>query len=61
MAFNINILTFTVVDYRIDVTEQQIKDKLRENFMKHKNMTDLRAIDLMVVKVSLLPNLNYRG
>uniref|UniRef100_K1PEL5 Uncharacterized protein n=1 Tax=Magallana gigas TaxID=29159 RepID=K1PEL5_MAGGI len=37
--------------YKLDVTEKEAYAKLREEFAKNKHVTDLRVIDLLVVKV----------
>jgi len=31
---------------------EQCRDKLREEFVKHRNVTDIRVIDMLVIKVS---------
>ncbi|KAL3877572.1 hypothetical protein ACJMK2_035268 [Sinanodonta woodiana] len=40
----------TVKDFDIAVTVPETKVKLRELFLKNKHVTDIRAIDLLVIK-----------
>lgn len=40
------------MDYDIPMTVEQCRDKLREEFVKHRNVTDIRVIDMLVIKVS---------
>ena len=42
---------FLVLRYHIPVTEKMLRAKLREKFDENRHVTDLRAIDLLVVKV----------
>ena len=42
---------FSVLRYHIPVTEKMLRAKLREKFDENRHVTDLRAIDLLVVKV----------
>lgn len=37
-------------NHRVPKTEIQCKEKLREMFLKHKNVTDIRIIDMLVIK-----------
>ena len=46
-----------VLNYDVSITEAQGKAKLRELFLKNKHLTDIRAIDILVVKVR--PELDY--
>lgn len=39
--------------YKLDVTEKEAYAKLKEEFVKNKHVTDLRVIDLLVVKGQL--------
>jgi len=34
------------------MTVEQCRDKLREEFVKHRNVTDIRVIDMLVIKVN---------
>ncbi|XP_076232264.1 NADH dehydrogenase (ubiquinone) B14 subunit [Calliopsis andreniformis] len=43
-------IPFIVLGYDIPKSEFQCRKKLREEFMRHANVTDLRVIDLLVVK-----------
>jgi len=47
---NMNVFLI-VLNYDIPLVEKECKGKLRELFLKNKYVTDLRAIDLLVVKV----------
>ena len=40
--------------YDINKTELQCRKKLREEFMRHANVTDIRVIDLLTVKVTIM-------
>lgn len=39
------------MDYDIPKSEAQCRDKLKAEFTKHKNVTDIRVIDMLVIKV----------
>ncbi|KAK2576981.1 hypothetical protein KPH14_011944 [Odynerus spinipes] len=41
---------FIVMDYNIPYSRKQCLEKIRSEFMKHKHVTDLRVIDLLVLK-----------
>merc|ERR1712066_445028 len=43
-------IPFAIFDYEIPVTEVQAQARLREGFMKHKDVTDIRVIDMLVIK-----------
>ncbi|KAK3607168.1 hypothetical protein CHS0354_004431 [Potamilus streckersoni] len=43
-------LPYLVKDYNIAVTVPETKAKLRELFLKNKHVSDIRAIDLLVIK-----------
>lgn len=45
-------LSFAAMDYDIPITNDTIKAKIREEFLKHKNVKDIRVIDMLVIKVS---------
>ncbi|XP_062607246.1 NADH dehydrogenase [ubiquinone] 1 alpha subcomplex subunit 6-like [Saccostrea cucullata] len=48
------VLVFkSVAKFKLDVTEQEAYAKLREEFIKNKHVTDLRVVDLLVVKGQL--------
>lgn len=42
-----------VLDYDVPLTVKKCRDKIRSEFDKNRNLNDVRAIDLMVVKVSI--------
>ena len=46
---------FAVKDFRIPISVTQGREKVRENFMKNAHVTDIRAIDMLVIKVSSAP------
>lgn len=46
------IRPLAVMDYDIPMTVEQCRDKLREEFVKHRNVTDIRVIDMLVIKVN---------
>lgn len=39
------------MDYDIPMSIEQCRAKLREEFVKHRNVTDVRVIDMLVIKV----------
>ncbi|XP_063972824.1 NADH dehydrogenase [ubiquinone] 1 alpha subcomplex subunit 6 [Diachasmimorpha longicaudata] len=43
-------MPFINMEYDLPKTEKDLKQKLREEFVKHKDVKDLRVIDLLVVK-----------
>lgn len=42
------------MDYDIPKSLEQCRDKLREEFLKNKNVSDVRVIDMLVIKVRLI-------
>jgi hypothetical protein len=46
-------LTFLVMDYDIPKSVEQCRAKLREEFEKHRHITDIRVIDILVIKVGV--------
>lgn len=42
----------SVKEFDIPKSEQQCRDKLKELIMKNKDVTDIRVIDMLVIKVS---------
>lgn len=44
------VCLFAVIQYNIPKSADQCREKLREEFLKHKDLKDIRTIDLMVVK-----------
>ncbi|KAH8270826.1 hypothetical protein KR018_005799 [Drosophila ironensis] len=44
-------MPYIVMDYDIPKTVEQCRSKLREEFVKHRNVTDIRVIDMLVIKV----------
>ena len=45
------VLTFIVMDYDIPKSVEQCRIKLREEFEKNRHVTDIRVIDMLVIKV----------
>lgn len=43
---------FSVQDYEIPKNEKDVKDKIREEFLKHDVVKDIRVIDMLVIKVN---------
>merc|ERR1711879_489952 len=43
-------MEFTVKDFELPVTVEEGREKIREQFRKNKHVTDIRAIDMMVIK-----------
>ncbi|KAK7493278.1 hypothetical protein BaRGS_00015404 [Batillaria attramentaria] len=41
---------YVVKDFDVPITVKQGREKLRELFMKNKHVTDIRTIDLLVIK-----------
>ncbi|KAL1451780.1 hypothetical protein WDU94_006126 [Cyamophila willieti] len=37
-------------DYDIPKNEEQVKERIRSEFLKHKHVTDIRVIDMLVIK-----------
>lgn len=46
--------TFLVHDFHIPKTEDQCREKLREEFERNRGIKDIRVIDMLVIKVSYL-------
>ena len=44
----------SVMDYDIPKTEDACRAKLKELFLKNKNVSDIRVIDMLVIKVIFL-------
>ncbi|KAI5697509.1 NADH dehydrogenase [ubiquinone] 1 alpha subcomplex subunit 6 [Diaphorina citri] len=42
--------TLIPIDYDVPKSEEQIKEKIRSEFLKHKHVTDIRIIDMLVIK-----------
>jgi len=42
------------MDYDIPKSVEQCREKLREEFDKHRHVTDIRVIDMLVVKVCII-------
>ncbi|XP_037955050.1 NADH dehydrogenase [ubiquinone] 1 alpha subcomplex subunit 6-like [Teleopsis dalmanni] len=49
-------IPYIVMDYDIPKSVPQCREKLREEFEKHRNVTDIRVIDMLVIKVSPFVN-----
>ena len=43
-------IPYTVKEYDLMLTEDDFRQKLREEFMKNKHVTDIRVIDKLVIK-----------
>merc|ERR1711936_1419972 len=43
-------IPYVVKDFRVPISVKQGRDKVRENFMKNAHITDIRAIDMLVIK-----------
>lgn len=43
-------LPYVVRDYDVPITVNQCKEKLKEMFLMNKHVTDIRTIDLLVIK-----------
>ncbi|VDI77863.1 NADH dehydrogenase [ubiquinone] 1 alpha subcomplex subunit 6-like [Mytilus galloprovincialis] len=43
-------IPYSVQEYDLLLTEKDCRDKLKEEFLKNKNVSDIRAIDLLVIK-----------
>ncbi|XP_057320791.1 NADH dehydrogenase [ubiquinone] 1 alpha subcomplex subunit 6 [Microplitis mediator] len=43
-------IPYIVMDYHIPKTEEDLKAKIREKFYEHKDVRDIRVIDLLVIK-----------
>ncbi|GJQ71736.1 hypothetical protein Trydic_g11429 [Trypoxylus dichotomus] len=43
-------IPYIVRRYDIPRSEQQCREKLREEFMKHKDVRDIRIIDMLIIK-----------
>jgi hypothetical protein len=50
----INVLIIPVMDYDIPKSVEQCRAKLREEFEKNRHVSDIRVIDMLVVKVRVL-------
>jgi len=37
-------------DFNLEVTERQMRDKVREKFLENRHVSDIRVIDLLVIK-----------
>uniref|UniRef100_T1GKN3 NADH dehydrogenase [ubiquinone] 1 alpha subcomplex subunit 6 n=1 Tax=Megaselia scalaris TaxID=36166 RepID=T1GKN3_MEGSC len=44
-------IPYVVMDYDIPMSIEQCRAKLREEFLKNKDVQDIRVIDMLVVKV----------
>ncbi|XP_059608838.1 NADH dehydrogenase [ubiquinone] 1 alpha subcomplex subunit 6 [Phlebotomus argentipes] len=43
-------IPYIVMDYDIPKNIEQCREKLREEFLKNKDVTDIRVIDMLVIK-----------
>ncbi|XP_021189867.2 NADH dehydrogenase [ubiquinone] 1 alpha subcomplex subunit 6 [Helicoverpa armigera] len=43
-------IPYVIMEYDIPKTEEQCRAKLKEMFMKNKDVTDIRVIDMLVIK-----------
>ncbi|KAH8384684.1 hypothetical protein KR093_004807 [Drosophila rubida] len=44
-------IPYIVMDYDIPMSVEQCRAKLREQFIKNRSVTDIRVIDMLVIKV----------
>lgn len=51
--FNFKFHLFPVQLHNLPITLKMGRDKIKENFMKNKDVTDIRVIDMLVAKVSI--------
>ena len=42
----------TVQAFALDISVKQGRNKVREEFAKNRNITDLRVVDMLVIKVT---------
>lgn len=43
---------YLVLEYDIPIGEKEVRAKVREQFEKNKHVTDMRVIDMLVLKVT---------
>lgn len=43
-------IPYILHDFRLPITEKQAKDKLREFFYQNSNVSDIRVMDMLVIK-----------
>lgn len=43
-----------VLEYDLQISEKQAKDKMREQFEKNRHVTDMRVLDMLVIKVCIM-------
>lgn len=51
---NLGTSSSTVMDYDLPKSKDQCREKLREEFEKHRNVQDIRTIDMLVIKVRMM-------
>lgn len=49
------------MDYDIPKSETQCRAKLKAEFQRHKNVSDIRVIDMLVIKVNREPMSMFLG
>ena len=47
-------MNITVLKYDIPVNEKEFKDVLKKKFLENQNVTDIRVVDMLVVKVKAI-------
>merc|ERR1712168_1449229 len=52
-------LPFAIFDYEIPVTESMAQARLRQLFKKHGDVTDIRVIDMLVIKLYFRVSRNW--
>jgi hypothetical protein len=52
------VLVHIVHYFDTPLTKKDVHNKLRESFEKNKKVTDIRVIDILVLKVLLLSSMN---
>lgn len=47
------VIFISVFDRHLPVTKEECQKKLKEEFLKNKHITDVRVIDMLVIKVHI--------
>lgn len=45
------LIYFLVFDRNLPLTKEECQNKLKEEFLKNKHISDVRVIDMLVIKV----------
>ena len=57
LSANVNVFVFIIdIMMHMNKSEAQLRQKIREEILKNKDVTDLRIIDMLVFKVILISN-----